>query len=32
VAGGGQSYFFSGDHRQTLPTLWSALSRQAIDS
>ena len=26
VAGGGQSYYFCGDHRQTLPTLWAALA------
>ena len=25
VAGGGQSFFFSADHRQTLPTLWAEL-------
>jgi hypothetical protein len=28
VAGGGQSYYFSGDHRQTIPTLWAALVGQ----
>jgi hypothetical protein len=26
VAGGGQSYYFCGDHRQTLPALWAALT------
>jgi hypothetical protein len=26
VAGGGQSYYFRGDHRQTVPTLWAALA------
>ena len=26
VAGGGQSYYFCGDHRQTLPTLWAELA------
>jgi hypothetical protein len=26
VAGGGQSYYFRGDHRQTLPTLWAELA------
>ena len=25
VAGGGQSYYFCGDHRRTVPTLWSSL-------
>ncbi len=25
VAGGGQSYYFRGNHRQTLPTLWAEL-------
>jgi hypothetical protein len=25
VAGGGESYYFRGDHRHTLPTLWAAL-------
>ena len=25
VAGGGQSYYFCGDHRLTLPTLWAEL-------
>ncbi len=28
VAGGGQSYYFCGDHRQTLPTLWAELARE----
>jgi len=27
VADGGRSYFFSGDHRKTIPTLWSDLVR-----
>ena len=27
VANGGTSYYFQGDHRQTIPTLWSALTR-----
>ena len=26
VAGGGRSYYFCGDHRQTLPTLWAELA------
>jgi hypothetical protein len=26
VAGSGQSYYFQGDHRQTVPTLWAALA------
>ncbi len=26
VAGGGQSYYFCGDHRLTLPTLWAELA------
>jgi hypothetical protein len=26
VAGGGQSHYFCGDHRRTLPTLWAALA------
>jgi len=26
VADGGQSYYFCGDHRQTVPTLWAALT------
>lgn len=29
VAGGGSSYYFCGDHRVTVPTLWSALVCQA---
>jgi hypothetical protein len=29
VAGGGQSYYFCGDHRQTLPTLWADLAGEA---
>lgn len=28
VADGGQSYYFRGDHRQTLPTLWHALCQR----
>lgn len=28
VADGGRSYYFAGDHRQTLPTLWRELVRQ----
>lgn len=28
VADGGASYYFSGDHRQTIPTLWSELVRR----
>jgi hypothetical protein len=28
VAGGGQSYYFCGDHRQTLPTLWAELAEK----
>ena len=27
VADGGRSYFFSGDHRETIPTLWNDLVR-----
>ncbi len=30
VADGGESYYFSGDHQQTLPTLWWELSRQQM--
>ena len=26
VADGGQSYYFSGDHRSTIPTLWTRLA------
>jgi hypothetical protein len=29
VADGGRSYYFCGDHRQTIPTLWHALVQQA---
>jgi hypothetical protein len=25
VADGGESFYFRGDHRQTIPTLWAAL-------
>ncbi len=32
VADGGQSYFFSGDHRQTIPTLWSELVKDLPQS
>ena len=28
VADGGTSYYFKGDHRQTIPTLWDALARR----
>lgn len=28
VADGGQSFFFCGDHRQTIPTLWQRLASQ----
>jgi hypothetical protein len=27
VAGGGQSFYFCGDHRRTVPTLWAGLAR-----
>ena len=30
VAGGGQSFYFCGDHRQTLPTLWADLVQETI--
>jgi hypothetical protein len=29
VADGGTSYYFKGDHRQTIPTLWDALARRS---
>lgn len=32
VADGGQSYYFSGDHRLTLPTLWRELTQAATTS
>ena len=32
VADGGMSYFFSADHRQTIPALWQALSSRSAAS
>ena len=32
VADGGQSFYFQGDHRQTIPTLWHELTKHAEPS
>lgn len=32
VADGGRSYYFSGDHQQTIPALWAGLSARLADA
>jgi hypothetical protein len=31
VSDGGRSYYFQGDHRQTLPSIWQAMTLVAVD-